>query len=853
MKKFAPHIIAVAVFLILTFAYLFPVLQGKTIFGSDTHSYVGMSHEAVEYNKTHDEPTLWTDAMFGGMPTYQICMEEPASLAKYIDKVLRVLPGPTYTVFLYLIGFYILLIAFGVNPYLSIGGAVAFAFGSYNLIIIVAGHNTKAVAIAYMAPIIASIYYAFKERTRRNRLIGASMLALFLGLGLYANHIQIIYYTLFMVICYGVSELIFAIKEKTLPDFAKALGCLIIGAIVAVGLNATRILTTQEYVKATMRGDSNGLTVKGGDSNGLDKDYITQWSYGVGESFTLLIPNFRGGASTGTLDQDSKTAETIGEITGLKKAQKELTSAEKERIDRIMQNNPNSFVPKNLAEFMYTFNLPLYWGDQPFTAGPVYVGAIVCFLFVLGLCLVPARHKWWLLAAALLGLLLSWGRNFMPVTDFFIDYVPMYNKFRTVSMTLTITCLAMCIMAMLALKEIFSNNIDKKEKRKAITISMCVTGGLCFVFALIPTFAGNFVSQSDAMFSGAYSFLKDTLPADRMDLLQSDAWRSLLLILVATAVLYAHLSDKIKVLWTSAALTVLFVIDMIPVAKEYLSSRNFVENKEVDTPFTPSFADRAILEDKTLSYRVLDLTVDIFNSSQPSYFHKTVGGYSAVKMRRYQELIEMQLSPEIQNFTSGLKNMRTEADLDRVLNATPILNMLNTKYIILSGASLPILNKHAYGNAWLVENVRTVASPDDEMNMLDVVNLKSTVLVDKALAENITDSVFDTSNADIELIMYEPNKLVYSFSSDSKQLAVFSEIFYYTGWKAYIGDKEVPFFRADYLLRAMNLEPGNYDITFKFEPSSYNLGKILAIISSIFLTLAFCSIIFVSFFGKKKN
>ncbi len=853
MKKFTPHIIAVAVFLIITFAYLFPVLQGKTIFGSDTHSYLGMSKEAVEYNKTHSEPTLWTDAMFGGMPTYQICMEEPASLAKYIDKALRVLPGPTYTVFLYLIGFYILLVVLGVNPYLSIGGAIASAFGTYNLIIIVAGHNTKAVAIAYMAPIIASVYYAFKERTRRNRLIGASMLALFLGLGLYANHVQIIYYTLFMVICFGVSELIFAIKEKTLPDFSKTLGCLIIGAVIAVGLNATRILTTQEYVKSTMRGDSNGLTINGGDSNGLDKDYITQWSYGIGESFTLLIPDFKGGASVGTLDQDSKTAETIGEITGLKKTQKELTSAEKARIDRIMQNNPNSFVPKNLAEFMYTFNLPLYWGDQPFTAGPVYVGAIVCFLFVIGLCIVPSRHKWWLLAAALLGLMLSWGKNFMPLTDFFIDYVPMYNKFRTVSMTLTITCLAMCIMAMLAIKEIYSNNVDKNRKRKAVVISLCITVGLCVIYALLPLLAGSFVSTSDASFSGAYAFLKDTLPADRMDLLQSDAFRSLMLILVASCVLFAYFGGKVKEVWCTLTIVLLLAIDMIPVAQRYLSSKNFVERKSVETPFTPSYADRAILKDKTLSYRVLDLTVDIFNSSQPSYFHKTVGGYSAVKMRRYQELIELQLAPEISNLTSGLKNMRTEADLDKALNATPILNMLNTKYVIISGASLPMLNNHAYGNAWLVNNVKLVDTPDDEVNMLDVVNLQSTVLVDKALAENIKDSVFDTSDAEITLISYEPNKLVYSFSSSSKQLAVFSEIFYYTGWKAYIGDKEVPFFRADYLLRAMNLEPGNYDITFKFEPSSYRNGKILAIISSILLILAFCGIIFVQNLKKRKK
>ena len=328
MKKYAPHLVAVLVFLILTFMYLSPVFQGKTIFGQDTRSYVGMSKEAADYNATHDEQTLWTNSMFGGMPTYQISMDQPSSILKYLDTCLRVLPGPTYRVFLYLIGFYILLLAFGASPYLSMGGAIAFAFGSYNLIIIVAGHNTKAVAIAYMATIIASVYVAFKK----NPWLGSAMLALFLGLELYANHVQITYYTLIMIICFGVSELIFAIKEKTLPKFFKNIGILLIGAVLAVGMNATRLITTAEYVKATMRGESNGLTVKGSDSHGLDKDYITQWSYGINESMTLLIPNFMGGASSGTLDENSNTAQTISELTGYKKTGKELTNRKRKDL-----------------------------------------------------------------------------------------------------------------------------------------------------------------------------------------------------------------------------------------------------------------------------------------------------------------------------------------------------------------------------------------------------------------------------------------------------------------------------------------------------------------------------------------
>ena len=851
MKRFVPHIVAVVVFLALTFAYLYPVLQGKTIFGADTQSYMGMSHEAVEYNKNHSEQTLWTGSMFGGMPTYQISMSEPASVVKYIDTCLRVLPGPTYRVFLYLVGFYILLVMFGVSPWLSIGGAVAFAFGSYNLIIIVAGHNTKAVAIAYMAPIVASIYYAFRHNNLKGWLTGGALLALFLGLGLYANHVQITYYTLFIVICFGLSEFVFAVKEKALPDFFKALGMLVVGALLAVGLNATRIMTTQEYVKATMRGDSNGLTVKGSDNHGLDKDYITAWSYGIGESFTLMIPNFRGGASVGKLDADSETANKIEEITGYRKSASGLSSSDKERLDRMMQTNPNSLKPRNLDELMYTFNLPLYWGEQPFTSGPVYVGAIVCFLFLLGMLIVPGREKWWLFAAAVLGLLLSWGRNFMPLTDFFIDYVPMYNKFRTVSMTLTITCLAMCIMAVLGVKEFLTGDAKPVSKLKALYVSVGITGGLCLLFWVFPSLAGSFVSPQDASYTGSYSFLQETLPADRAALLSSDALRSLIFILLAAAVLFVSVKGKLNTVVASVALAVLFAADMIPVAARYLNNGDFVDDSVVNKPYSPSFADKYILSDKSLDFRVLDLTVDIFNSSKPSYFHKTIGGYSAVKLRRYQELIDVQLSPELGRLSQNLRKVTSEADIYKVFGNTPILNMLNTKYVIISGASLPLFNNYAYGNAWLVDKVRFAATPDDEIGLLDDVDLQSVVLVDEALKESVRDTVFNTEDAEIQLISYQPNRLEYAFSAKTPQLAVFSEVFYYTGWHAYIGDKEVPFFRADYLLRAMNLEAGSYKITFVFEPSSYKIGKIISIISSILLTLAFCGIIFAAV--KKRN
>lgn len=849
MKKILPHVIAVLVFLILTFAYLYPSLQGKIIYGSDTQSFIGMSKEAADYNATHDDQALWTNSMFGGMPTYQICMDQPDTLVKYIDTVLRVLPGPTYRVFLYLICFYVMLLLFGVNPYLSIVGAVAFAFGSYNLIIIVAGHNTKAVAIAYMAPIIASVYHGL----RKNPWVGSALLALFLGLGLYANHIQIIYYTLFAVICFGVSELVFAIKDKKAADLFKRVGILCIGALVAVGLNATRLMTTSEYVTATMRGESNGLTAEESDTGqgGLDRDYITAWSYGVGETFTLMIPNFMGGQSIGRLGEDSHVAQEFASRTGLRPLGRELTDSEKARIDRRLATDPENFAPRNLSELMYSYRLPLYWGDQPFTAGPVYAGAIVCFLFILGLMIVPQRQRWWLLAVALLGTLLSWGKNMMWLTDLFIDIVPLYNKFRTVSMTLTLTCFAFCAMAGLALKELFSDGVSKQVKLRSIYIAAGVTGGLCMLFAIFPSIAGDFTSLSDGSFSGSYAFVADALREDRADMLRSDALRSLCFILLFAALAFVYVKGYLKnATVTVLIMGVLVAGDMVGIATRYLSADDFVKSSDLTSERKPSPADAQILADKSLDYRVLDLTVDIFNSSEPSYFHKNIGGYSAVKLSRYQELIEHRLSPEIQRFTSSLSGVATESQIDSLLGTCSIMNMLNTKYIKYHPYADPLLNRSASGSAWLVDKVRFAADADEEMALLETADLKREAVFDRSFAESLPDSVFNASGADIELISYEPGHLTYRVNAPERQLAVFSEIFYYKGWKAVCdkGDgEELDILRCNYLLRAAVLPEGSYDLRFDFEPKSYTAGNVLEIIASVILTLAFAFIIFAEF------
>lgn len=850
LTKSLPHITAVLVFLIVTFMYLSPSLGGNVIFGHDTKSYVSASKEAVDYTNTHDGQALWTNSMFGGMPTYQICMAQHQTVLSYIDSALRVLPGPTYQLFLYLIGFYILLLAFRVNPWLSIAGAIAFALGSYNLIIIVAGHNTKAVAIAYMAPIIGSIYLAFRGK----KWLGAVLLALFLGLSLFANHVQITYYTLFIVLCFGVSELIFSIKEKKSLDFLKTVGILLIGVIVAVGMNATRLLTTAEYANSTMRGETNGLSLSQENSQkGLSDEYITQWSYGIDETFTLLIPNFKGGASVGKLSETSATAQEFAKLSHLPPLGRDLTGEEKATIDRTLQRNPDNFNPKNLAELMYAYDLPLYFGTQPFTSGPVYVGAIICFLFVLGLMVVPKRERWWLLAVTILGILLSWGKNFMPFTEFFINHIPMYNKFRTVSMTLTISAMAMVLMAILALKEIFNNTMEQAQKLKYIYISLGIAGGLCLVFWILPSLAGSFSIPSDGNFQGNFAFMKDTLPQDRADLLSKDAFRSFIFILIAASVLWMYTKKKLNIKLSMLVLGILILADMLPIAKRYLNESNFVPARNVEKSFQPTPADAFILQDKDPDFRVLNTTVDVFNSSEPAYFYKTIGGYHAAKMRRYQELIDVHLAKEIQVLNQQLRLARSEAGVDSAFQKVPVLNMLNMKYFVYHDEAQPLFNKSANGNVWLVSKYKLADNPNEEMLALSKINLKKELVADKQFGKMLSANYQPDSSATIALKNYSPNELVYTFNSRTDQLAVFSEIYYDKGWNAYINNKNVPYFRADYLLRAMPLKAGNYEITFRFEPNSYKNGNILSLISSMLLTLGFVGIIFARWKKSSKS
>ena len=820
LAKITPHIAAFLLFICISFMYFTPIIEGKQLIGHDTESWLCMAKETMDYNSTHNDVTLWTNSMFGGMPTYQISMTQPFNLIKYVEDVIHIFPGQIGNLMLYLMGFYILLLAFRVNPWLAMVGAIAFSFASYNFIIMVAGHNSKAITIAYMAPLIGSVFLAFRDQ----RLLGSLLTAFFLSLAVRANHVQILYYTVIILIFLALVELIFSIKEKEITSFLKTSGLLLAAAAIAVGMNATSLLTTNEYGKATMRGDSNGLTVDSQNSqHGLNRDYITQWSYGIGETMTLLIPDFKGGASASNLSSDSETG-------------KKLAALGAPDVDKILKEN----------------QFPLYWGTQPGTSGPVYIGAIICFLFVLGLFLVDKRTKWWLLPMIILTVMLSWGRNFMWLTDVFINYVPLYNKFRTVSMMLVATGFGMTLMAILALKEVFAEKTDKQKLIKPVMISAAIVGGIALIFALIPSLAGNFTAAADAQFQGNNAFLKETLPLDRADMLRSDALRSLAFVIASAGLIWLYAKNFLKLKLAYVLFGILILFDLVPVAKRYLNNDNFKRPRRVETLIEPTAADNIILQDKS-QFRVLDATVNIFNDASPSYFHKNIGGYHAAKLRRYQELINMHIDKEIGQLFGAFGRAKSPNVITNTMDSLGVLNMLNMKYLIYNKQAAPLVNPYANGNAWFVNNIRIADNANEEMNMLGKINTKTEMVVDKSFAAQLPTKLTSDTSAHIALTSYKPNHLVYNFNSKTDQVAVFSEIYYENGWNAYINGKLVPYVRADYLLRAMRLKAGTYDIEFMFEPKSYSIGNTIALISSILLILSILGFVFWQLKSQKKK
>ena len=795
MQKFhfkgaVPHVFALAAFLLITFVYFQPLFEGKKIYQGDIVNYKGMSQELMEYRAETGKEALWTNRMFGGMPAYQISHHTPSNLTRYVDKIVSFnFPKEASFVLIAFIGFYILLLSMGLAPPIAIAGALGFGLTSYLFIIIEAGHNTKAHAMAYMAPVLAGIIMAYKGKLLR----GAAITALFLALQLRANHLQITYYLLMIVLAFGIFELVHAIKEKKVPQFVKTGMVLVFAAILAIGANIEKIWTTYEYGKYSTRSQSE-LTIDGDQENkttGLNKDYATSWSYGKMETFNLMIPNLMGGASGSELSEDSDVYQVL----------------KKNRV-------PNA---KNIIKRM-----PTYWGDQPFTSGPVYIGAVICFLFVLGVFIVKGRLKWWLISCTLLSFTLAWGHNMMWLTDIFLDYVPGYNKFRSVSMILVIAELTIPLLGFLALKEILSEKLYKKELIKSLKFALGITAGLCVLFAFVGPSLFNFTSNGDSQLP---DFIVSALESDRASLLRSDALRSLFFILLTGLSIYLFYTKKIKMLAFATVLAVLVLADMLPVNKRYLNADDFVKARKMEQPFKKTTVDAQILEDKELNFRVYNLAERLDAGARTSYFHNNIAGYHGAKLKRYQELMDLQLSKA---------------------NAS-VVNMLNTKYIIRKGPSGDLIasqNPSRYGPAWLVKEVEVVANADEEMNLLSTFDLSNKALVDQRFGLSTTSY---SATGSILLSSYEPNHLVYDVNVDEVSFAVFSEIFYDKGWNAYINGELNAHYRVNYVLRGMNLPKGEYQVEFKFEPQSVAIGSSISLVCSffIYLLLAFVGFKFV--------
>jgi hypothetical protein len=805
-QKLLPHLVILFLFLFITFVYFSPLFEGKTLVQHDMVQSKAAAKEVLDYHEKTGKWTLWTNSMFGGMPAYLIATDFPNSWSTRLGRFFNtILPEPANLVVLSLVGFYILLCVLRFNPWLAATGAIAFTFGSYNIINIEAGHLSKVIAIAYLPPIIAGVILTYQGRY----WLGGAITALFLALQLYGNHIQITFYMFISLALYGLFELIYAIREKELKRFSIATLVLAVAVGLSFGSHASRLLTTYEYSKESIRGRSELTQKQNTDAaGGLDKEYAFRWSYGKAESFTLLIPNFFGGATYGNLNTSSDTYKTL------------LTNG----------------VPQGQARQFVDQQVPVYWGDQPLTGGPAYAGAIICFLFVLGMFVVKSRIKWWLLAVSILFIMLSWGKNLAWFNYFIFDYVPMFNKFRAVTMILSVVQVYLCLLALLAVREIVQRDIVWAELKKPLAYSLGITAGLAL---LIGIFAGgifDFSGQGDAQLP---VWLQEALRDDRKSLLQKDAFRSVFFILAAAALLWAFVQDKVKAGVLYGGLLVLVLIDMFSVGKRYLNNADFVTKRKAQESVQPTEATMQIMADKTLHYRVLDLTKGlggIFSDATPSIFHHTINGYHGAKMKRFQELADSVLYPQLQQFATKLQSENFNPEILSDLSA---LNMLNTKYLVLAPAANGIiLNPYALGNAWFVDEYKLVPNADEEIKAIADFDPARTAIIDQRYQTLLNGlKINPDSAASIQLTSYAPDQLVYKSNTSSSQLAVFSEM-YYKGqddWQAYIDDKPQPHLRVNYTLRAMVVPAGSHTIKFRFEPKIYRQGETVSLICSVLL------------------
>lgn len=804
-KKALPYLLIIVGFAVVAYAYSPYVLEGKIVNQSDISSWRGMANEALEYNESHpDDKTLWTGSMFSGMPTFSITAEYEGDWLDPLYNFLFLGKRPPSYLLISLIGGFLLFLAFGTNKWLAVLGAIAITFCSYNMQIIQVGHNTKMVAIAFMPWVLASLVYAY----RKNMLWGALFFAFTLSFQIKANHPQITYYLAIIVIGYAIAELCGAIKSKTFTSFMKTSLIVLVAGLLGIATNANKLIPIYEYSKYTMRGGSE-LThdedVQTG--SGLKMDYATAWSYGIEETPNLMIPNFNGGASVGALSTSSETYKVL-----------KSSYQGGERMIRQM---------------------PLYWGPQPFTAGPMYMGAICVFLFVLGLAIIKGRYKWWIAGVSLVALFLAWGSHFMWFSELFFKYAPMYNKFRTVSMILVILQITIPVMGVLAINTILSEDPDvrpdMKRMKRGLGIALGITAGFSLLFALFPSLAGSFSSSADAGYAG-HNELLGALIDDRKSLLQNDAFRSLTYILISAAILWLGYKRKLKMLPVIAILAGLILVDLWTIDKRYLNKTHFMREREFENQFAMRPVDKMILEDQDPNYRVLDLSVNTFNDAIVSYHHKTIGGYSPAKLQRYQDLIDFYISSEMSSMTkdlnSAISTAKTVKDLEAALGSYPILSMLNTKYVVIDGNNPPLEYGNRLGNAWFVSEAVTAKTADEEIAVLGTINPAEKAVLFDTDASSGSVSTFDASG-NIELTGYAPNHLKYRSSSDSEALAVFSEIYYPAGWSATIDGEPAEIRRANFALRALLLPAGDHEIQFDFHPKTYDTGRSISLASSI--------------------
>lgn len=817
IKKIMPEVLVIVLFAAISFAYFFvPVSQGKILYRHDSSAGKGMGHEMTEYRERTGEQTRWTNSVFGGMPTYQMAPSYGSTdgLKSIVSMYHLWLPDYVWYIFAYLLGFYIMLRAFDFRRSLAVLGSVIWAFSSYFLIIIAAGHLWKVFALAYLPPMIGGIVLAYRGKY----LWGLIVTALFTAFEISANHVQMTYYYMFIIFFLVLGFLVDAIRQKRISHFLKASGVCLAAAIIGVAMNISNLYHTWEYQKESMRGKSE--LVKKNSANqtdsGLERDYITAWSYGIGETWTLLIPNAKGGASVPMIQ------------------------------NKIVQEKGDP-----MYEFVYQ-QLGQYWGEQPGTSGPVYVGAFVMMLFILSLFIVKGTVKWSLLAATILSVLLSWGHNFMPFTDFFIDYMPMYSKFRTVASILVIAEFTIPLLAMLALKRIVDEPELLTRKIKYVYISFALTAGIAAVFALGGGAFFDFISSSERQALSQFPAdqlnpLLDNLTSLREQIFAADCWRTFFIIVIGTLLLLFYKAGKLKAEYMVGCVCVLCLIDMWQVDKRYLNDSMFVPKSERDAPIEMTETDRQILEDKSLDYRVLNFSSNTFNENETSYFHKSIGGYHAAKLRRYQEVIEAHISPEMNAAMKAIVEAAGDMSAVDGNKLFPVINMLNTKYFIMplqGGSNAPLPNPYAYGNAWFVDKVSYVNNANEELSALGTTDLRHTAVADKAFSDVLGQSKANDSTATVRLEKYEPNQLEYSVSSKNGGVVVFSEI-YYPGWNATVDGVEVPVGRANYILRAISVKPGSHKVVLDFHPKSVSVTETIAYIATAILMLMFVAIVIV--------